>query len=531
MTDAADPRSGELQSRILSVFLILLGAALRVLYAYPVHRFPADSDCLMAGLRAFRILDGQFPVFLMPPRIGSLECYGHALAFLLFGVSRASISLTPLVSGVLLLIVYAILSRWLLGPKVGLIALLLLAVPPSSYLFWTYMPNSYAETMLLCGVVLTIAVGMDVAGERLFGLFGLGFFAGLAWWQSFLALGCVAPVLVWYFWKHPKEIARRIALLAIAVLLGALPWIVYNAHHSLASFRGSYATTPVTRTAQVISNAAYVATGSAPELLASLEPRGGPGPFHPARKALKIVVLALYGASVVFAVARAVSARRRGTSAGDGPQRLRSPILVLSIAAAVCLMPLFSQAGSFRGLQSRYVIVLMLVAPLLAAQLLGASRRALSPWTILGLAALLSLNCSSYALPWTELRIRSAAERKASDQLVDFLRREKVEAVCGDYWLVYPINFLSRESIIGAPLNQDLDYLRYGPNLPHRPLRWALASRNAKGLQNWAARVALVGRVVSPAPDYFVFLPAENPPTGQIGPRFLGRLRVAYYLK
>src|SRR5262249_52122096 len=100
--------------KITASALILIGAALRAVYAFPVHRFPGDADCLMAGLRAFRILEGQFPVFLMPPRIGSLECYGHALAFAIFGISRASLSLTPLASGILLLIVFAMLGRSIL---------------------------------------------------------------------------------------------------------------------------------------------------------------------------------------------------------------------------------------------------------------------------------------------------------------------------------------------------------------------------------------------------------------------------------
>src|ERR1700739_3026473 len=140
-------RGGEYAWKIIAPMLILIGAALRS--SFPVHRCPADADCLMAGLRAFRILEGQFPVFLMPPRIGSLECYGHALAFSILGVSRASLSATPLVFGILLLVVVSFLCKSILGPRLGLVALLLLAVPPASYLFWTYMPNSYAETMLL----------------------------------------------------------------------------------------------------------------------------------------------------------------------------------------------------------------------------------------------------------------------------------------------------------------------------------------------------------------------------------------------
>jgi hypothetical protein len=524
-------RGGEYAWKIIAPMLILIGAALRAAYAFPVHRFPADADCLMAGLRAFRILEGQFPVFLMPPRIGSLECYGHALAFSILGVSRASLSVTPLVSGILLLVVFAFLCKSILGPRLGLVALLLLAVPPASYLFWTYMPNSYAETMLLSGCFLALAVKMDAAGETTAGVAALGLLGGLSWWQSLLTLGCVLPSAAWYFLRSPRPLGRRLLLFGLAFLVGASPWTVFNIRHRFSSFRESYATAPVSSLKQSASNAAYVAADAVPELLASLDPQRGHERHPVAHRVLQVVALAL---CLLSALAALLGVARRWHKDDRSEVRSRPPghlSLLLAIAAVVCLLPVFSRAGDFRGLQSRYVILLMLAMPLLVAWFLGALARRLFPLGVLLLASVLASNCWAYALPGSAPREAEANDAKATDQLVDFLRQRKIDAICGDYWLVYGINFLSRESIVGAPLNQNLDYLRYGPKLPHRPLRWALVSRRQGDLRKWAGGASLPGTISEGAPEYYVFLPDPNPPSAEIGPKFLGRLREAYYLK
>jgi hypothetical protein len=524
-------RGGEYGWKIIAPMLILIGAALRAGYAFPVHRFPADADCLMAGLRAFRILRGQFPVFLMPPRIGSLECYGHALAFSILGVSRASLSVTPLVSGILLLVVFAVLCKSILGPRLGLVALLLLAVPPASYLFWTYMPNSYAETMLLSGAFLALAVKMDAADETALGLTALGLLGGLSWWQSLLALGCVLPSAAWYFLRSPRHLGRRLLLFGFAFLVGASPWIVFNIHHRFASFRESYATAPVSSLKQSASNAAYVAADAVPELLASLDPQRGPEHHPVAHRVLQVVALASTLLSTLAALLGVARGRHKNDRSKDRSREAGYLGLLLAIAAVVCLLPVLSRAGDFRGLQSRYVILLMLVMPLLVAWFLGVVAGRVFPLAVLLLVGVLASNCWAYALPGSGVRELEANDAKATDQFVDFLRQRKIDAICGDYWLVYGLNFLSRESIVGAPLNQNLDYLRYGPNLPHRPLRWALVSRQPGDLRKWAGRVSLQGTISQGAPEYYVYLPDPNPPSADIGPRFLGRLRESYYLK
>ena len=132
----------------MALALILLGTFLRVLHAFPAYKFPGDADALGPGLRAFWILKGHTPVFYADARLGAFESYLHAAAFTLAGASRASMSLAPLVCGALGLVAFWFLIRSLLGEKLGALALLFLAFPSPAYIFWTYLPIGYVETML-----------------------------------------------------------------------------------------------------------------------------------------------------------------------------------------------------------------------------------------------------------------------------------------------------------------------------------------------------------------------------------------------
>ena len=136
---------------------IALGIALRIAAAYPTHAYAADADCLNCGIVALRIYNGHPAVWSVPPRAGALECYGHAVAFRLFGISRESLAVAPILSSSLAIVLFGALCLAWFGPTAGPLATLLFAIPPPAYLFWTYMPNGYPETMLLCVAVLLAA--------------------------------------------------------------------------------------------------------------------------------------------------------------------------------------------------------------------------------------------------------------------------------------------------------------------------------------------------------------------------------------
>ena len=514
------------RTRVAVLVVLVFGFALRVAYVYPVHKYPADADCLNAGERALRILGGQLPVFYTPLRIGSFECYMHAAAFSLFGVSRASLGLATLVSGTLLLIVFFALCRPLLGPYGACLALLFLALPSPAYLFWTYMPNGYAETMLFSAAALW--TGQHLArrgGDRAAAGFGLS--TGFAWWNSLQTLGAILPSAGDAVYRRPEILRRPRAAVAIAAgfAVGALPWIAYNVRHPLATFRNNFAARPATGISQVLSNAAYLATYRVPDLVATVDPNGL-SPPNAVQRLLRVPVLILDASALVFAVLGLAAWVRRRKNAV--PKEPAPPwMLFIGVAVTVCALAVFSEAGQLRGLTSRYVLPLYLSVAVAQALfvLWIASRSRLA--AAAAVAVLLAFNFAGYALPWTASRQLLRRQLASDDALLALLQARRIDAVCGDYWLAYPVNFLSRQRIVGLPIRAETDYYGYIDRLPPGSTRWALIGRTEPELERWVRKLGVPGTLARAGADYFVYLPAESETRAIPGSVFLHRARAA----
>ena len=509
----------------LPVALLLAGVLLRVAATFPVHAYPADSDCVIAGLKTLPILSGHLPVFVVTVRAGAFQLYLHALSFLVFGVSRASLALAPLLSGCALLVAFFLFSRLLFDRATANAALLFMALPAPAVLFWLYMPNTYAETMLFCASALGFAELVRKDPGRGLPWFGFGLAAGLGLWTSFLTLSCLLPALVWLIWSGAFRRPRRPWLALAGLLLGALPWIAYNLVHPLASFRGNFASRPAGGLHRIGSNALYLLTYALPELVASVDPENGPNPPTLAQLALRAPVLAIHAAAFLFALALAARELRRARVGPRGGPRHPVFLLLLVCASAVSLVVL-SEAGQTRGLTVRYVLPLFLVVPgFLALFLVAVARRTLAGAGLLGLAVI-AFNVSGYFLPGGATRRAWEERRRTADELVAFLHAHQIEVLCGSYWVVYPVNFLSRETIRAIPYeaHPDFDPLGYAETLPARPQRLALYSQSRKGVETWARSAGIPGSVAAIGPHAFVLLPAVNP-IPEPAPEFLARLR------
>jgi len=496
----------------LTLAALILGFALRLVYAFPVHKYVADADCLDSGLRAFRVLRHELPVFYTGARIGCLECYEHAAAFAVLGIDRSWLAIAPLLAGCALLVVCSLLYRSLLGEAAAAIAVLFLALPPPAYIFWTYMPNTYPETILLCAAVLWLT---DLLTRRPAPLpaFGLGLAAGLGWWNSLQIVGVLLPSVAWLSWTRPAVFRRpRIVLLVAAgFLLGALPWEIYNVRHSFASLRTDFPTRPAEGLGAVASNFGYIATTSFPELVASVDPEATrlfPNPW----RGLRPPVIAIYVAAVLFgagaflvwliAVVRRLQPCRRPPPA----------VFLVLVACSVITIDILSEAGSRRGLNTRYILPIYLCFAAAMGLFLRWLWRVRRPLAISAAAVVLAFNVAGYALWGTRLRASWQARLVADAQLMSFLRERGIQAVCGNYWLSYPVNFLSQEKIVGIPEEPIVDIYDYGKSLKglDKPLRWALIAMSERRLRIWAQNAGLQGEFARPSPRIFLFLPDEE---------------------
>lgn len=512
-----------------TVAFVLLGIAFRAALAWPIHKYPADADCLNSGLVALRILDGRPQTFYTPRRLGALECYVHAAAFEVFGVGRPALAVAPFLAGSGALVLWAWLALTLLGEVAGPLAVLLLALPPPAYALWTYMPNTYPETMLLCIAILAAAARVhrrggapDATGLALFGLA-----AGLGFWNSIQTLAATLPALVWLFATTASRRGlanlRTAGLLAAAFTLGALPWIAWNVLVPFGSFQGNFSVRAATGASQVADNLRYLATYSLPELTASLDPEGGPNPPSALQRALRPPVLALWGAAALFALVRA-GAWLRARLAGIRRQAPPDAVLLLA-GCAVLFFATVSAAGLARGLTVRYVLPLYLTLASALALFLAAVARRSRPAAAALSALVVVFDVSGAFLPGTPARRLWEEKGRADEGLIAFLSEHRVDVVVGDYWAAYPVNFLSKERIRAVPFQPGSDFYDVEKRLPAGSALCAVVARTREELLSLSSRAARPGVVTEVGLETFVLIEEG----GATDPRaFASRFREAW---
>lgn len=509
--------------------LILAGMALRTAVTYPAHRYMADADSLLTGIRAFHVLHGETPVFFAGTRIGSIEPHVAAAVFLVAGASRATLAAVPLILALPFLLAGYGLYRELFPREVALTALVFLALPSPVFLSWTYMPNGYPTVILLCCATLWAAARLrrhaSASGAALF-----GFIAGLALWQSFQTLGSLVPALGWLLWNR-RDLLRRPGLWALGLagfLLGAFPWIAHNVVYPLGAIEANTAVRPAGEMEVVASNARYFATYSVPELVAPVREAWTHLLSDPAadlHRRLRLPVLALSAAAaLLFLAAPAL----RGRLGDRLRQRVDLPAwcLLVLVAATYSAFNVFSQAGLVRGISIRYALPLYLVVPAMLAVLLSFVAARSRVLAVLLAALLVLFNATAYHWPGRASRVAWREQARHDERLVELLRRRGVTAVVGGYWTAYPINFLTRERILALPCPANHDHYQYRFRLEYgRVYRWALISARPESLEGVAAGAGLTGSLALAAPDRAAYLLAPNPRDAAAQEQILDRLR------
>ncbi len=479
---------GSLRRWLLAVLAV--AAVVRAAAVYPSGKFPGDADALLTGMRTLDILTGRFHVFYSRARLGALESYLHVPFVALLGPTRVAVSVAPLLEGVLAVYLVWLLATRAFSPPVALVSALFFAVPAFPFFQTTILPTLYA-TILVTGVaVLALAALYDEKPGPLVAL-ALGIAAGLGLWCSIQTLSCTAAAGLWLLTR-----GRRIPRLSLAItggvglLLGGLPWFAYNVEHRFESLRNNYGADLTRSFGSVFANALYGLTEGLPRLLTTPSPGG-------AIRLSASCLLLFHAAAVIWFVASGLRASRRSAWA-------------LPALAALLSFVFFcvSSAGETRDTTVRFFILCYPLVAIADGLLVTSLWRRSRPAGIFLAAAVLALHAAAYESPWSEERRRRREEASEDTRLLEFLRGEKIDAIIGDYWSVYPFNFLSAGRIRAISADPGVDYHEYGDRLPDYGVRWALVSGVPGVVEKWKAprgTTKHVGR-------YTVLLPDQNPP-------------------
>jgi hypothetical protein len=217
----------------------LAGLAIRI-WVYRSNVSVPDGDEGVVGLTARHILDGQFPSFIWGLKYGGIqECLIAAGLFLIFGSSWLALRLVPMALWtVTAFLVWRIGRRTLGEPGATLAGVLYWVWPPYLYYQLLHEHGYYASDVFYCALFILLALRVvEQPTTRRVAVFGLA--AGLGFWQTSQAVPVLVPVILWTVWRQRQALRGLWAAVPLAVL-GALPWLIWNAKHDWASLNLSY---------------------------------------------------------------------------------------------------------------------------------------------------------------------------------------------------------------------------------------------------------------------------------------------------
>jgi hypothetical protein len=171
----------------------------------------------------------------------------------------------------------------------------------------------------------------------------------------------------------------------------------------------------------------------------------------------------------------------------------------------------------------RYMLPVWFIAIALLAVFIGDVGRRLPGVAVLMAACVVVVAVAGYELPGTSARSFRTEAMHADARLVRQLERAGANVAVGQYWSVYPLNFLTKERIRGIPCDPRADYLHYDNEVPN-PARWALVYGTSPTQANWlhgfVRRFDVRGTFLTVPRPYYAFV-TSTPLYGEQSRQFL----------
>jgi hypothetical protein len=218
--------------RNIPYFLIILAVGLLVRF-WPLSTLPFDSDQAIVGLMGKHILEGAFPwLYYGDPYSGILEPTLAAGAFLFLGINRTSLHLIPFIFSILFILSIYQLGNRLYNRAVGLMGMMLAALPPFYFGLYSAMAyGGYIEILWLGNLILLLSFTLaDTRKPFPPGiLFFLGLLWGIAWWTYPLAAIYLITSGLFLVLNRKEMVTRGQGIVpAAGFFIGSLPFWLWN---------------------------------------------------------------------------------------------------------------------------------------------------------------------------------------------------------------------------------------------------------------------------------------------------------------
>jgi hypothetical protein len=448
----------------LVCLLVGIASAIRVVFLL-LDAFPFNADEAIVALMGRHILAGNgVPLFFYGQSyMGSLDALLVAFGFYLFGEQVWVIRIIQ----ILLYAGFMLTSIWLAqrlskSRKIALLIGVLLAFPTVNiFLYTTVSLGGYGEAMLIGNIILILAhiiVTEESATGRYLLWFSLGFLVGFGFWVFGLTLvfGLASTVylLIHTIFKrgssHFRQDIKQWALYGLGAVIGLTPIIA-------AAIRSGLGVIIQEATGSAISSAAqgtfleqigmrivsFVLLGI--PVITGIRPPWEVGWFL--LPALPFVLVFWFAAVYLFVNKK----HRLRYRLDDGGVLL---LLVIWVNIGGFLLTTFGSDPS-----GRYFLPLVLPLSIIGSLLIEFMATRWRHWFWLLPLLLCSYNLFGIVVsaqrqpPGLTTQIDAVAQvnHRYMPELIDFLSQKKLQAGYANYWVAYPLAFLSQERLIYVP--------------------------------------------------------------------------------
>ena len=458
------------------LFLILVLAAGWKIWLVSRDVFPFNSDEAVVALMARHILGGELPTFFYGQAyMGSLDAYIVAAGFAIFGQTVWVVRFVQAILYLATIITTVAIGKVVFkAPGPGLLAGLFLAIPTVNVtLYTTVSLGGYGEAMLLGS--LNLLTGFVIL-ERLkkspgpavrvsILLLVWGFLTGIGLWANGLTFVFSAPMglaLLWTFLNQPMRRAGgwKSALAVLpGFLLGSLPWWLYAMQNGLnilitELFGNAVAVEQdfwLVRIWNHLINFFVLGLTAAFGIRPPWEVRWLAVPLIP-------FIFVFFGLVSIDAMRRVF----RNTE-----KDFTYPVMggVVVVFALSFLLTPFGVDPS-----GRYFLPLSIPASLAAAGFICSAIKKLR-WQVacVGLVLIFNgwgtLDCAALFPPGitTQFNPITVIDQRSMPELISFLRANGETRGYTNYWVAYPLAFLSGEELVFVPRLPYQADLRYTP--------------------------------------------------------------------
>lgn len=427
--------------------------------------FPFNADEAIVGLMARHILEGNWPIFFYGQAyMGSLDA---TLVAAVFALTEASVSGIRMVQLLLygatvytsVILAKKIFKNSAIGNTVGL----LLAIPTVNVLLYTTVSlGGYGEALLIGNLLLILTFSIRDNPERTWRFAAWGVLAGLGFWAFGMSLIYILPTSVFILrivsGQPSQSRWRSLWRLIAAFFLGSSPWWLWAIQNGPAMvgqelFGSAIAGASSQNLLEAVGSHALNLVLFGPTVILGVRP---PWSVASIAKPLIPMVALIWIGFVGFQIL----AWRRERIERSGKS------LIYAVAAVFILGYLLTPFGADPS--GRYFVPLTVLLAIPMAGFLAEIRNRFGELARLAALILLvafnvwgTLESARRNPPGitTQFNQVTQIDHAHMPELVDFLSRQGESVGYTNYWVSYPLAFLSDESIIYVPrLPYHLDF-------------------------------------------------------------------------